>query len=302
MAGAVGVSAGELVTVAEGVEVVVVPAFDAVWHLAGPGEESMHRRTLCGLTGPTWSAAMTRERRPCQVCVARAPKGMLIIPRDTGKKRGKPRGKHRRVTDVQVRALHLLHYEQRVPINEIARRYYSRFGYASHGSLCSCLCGYFKELGLPVHDRIEMTVQATTTNGLSPRDYKTRRARRLAAGLTHRGKERQPSCGRCSRPTQRGSDFCFAHDPTRAGERAQHLAAMRARSSVHDPARLEPAGPLVELLHTYRAGGGHWSNLARASGVPASWLMHVAHGKQERVDRGRAQLIRDALTVQQAAA
>lgn len=285
-----------MVTVAEGVDVVVVAAFDAVWHLSGPGDEAMNRRTLCGLFGPTWSAAMTRGRRPCQVCVSRAPKDMLIQPVTPGKKRGKPRGKYRRVTDIQVRALHLLHWEQRVSINEISRRYYKQFGYSDHRSLCSCLCGYFKELGLPTHDRIAMTVEASTTNGLSPRDWTERKARRLAAGRTQKGKVRQPACARCAQPAQHGSDFCYAHDPACADQRATLTAAMRARSPILNRIDLEPAAPLEALLLAYRETGGSWRALSRATGCPDAWLAHVATGKQARVDIARARSVRAALS------
>ncbi|HEY8723417.1 MAG TPA: hypothetical protein VIL92_06110 [Gaiellaceae bacterium] len=192
-------------------------------------------------------------------------------------------------------ALHHLHWEQRVPINELGRRYWQRFGYKSAQACGNAISHHFRKFGWQTHDRIEMTVQASTKNGLSPRDWKQRKAVRAAAGLTQKGKERQPRCARCERAAMRGADFCFSHNPERADQRAEMTAKMRAGSPLHDPAHLEAAAPLAQLLRDYHSAGGAWRSLAANTGIPEAWLSHVAQGNQTRVDRGRAAAIRDAL-------
>jgi len=288
------------VTVPDGTEIVLVAGVDALWHLPREGEESLDRRTLCGLRGPVYVAGtITRTRRCCQVCQARAPKGLLKRPRKPGAKR---RGLPCKITEPQLRALHHLHWEQRVPINELGRRYWQRFGYKSAQACGNAISHHFRKFGWQTHDRIEMTVAASTKNGLSARDWKQRKAVRAAAGLTQKGKERQPRCARCTRPAQHGADFCFSHDPARAGQRAEMTARMRARSPLHDPARLEAAAPLAQSLRDYHSAGGTWRALAANTGIPEHWLSHVAHDDQAQVDRGRAQRIRAALASEAIAA
>lgn len=265
--------------------------------------------TLCGLEGAVfkYGGAMLR-RRLCTVCEKRAPKGTLMrVVKPGGKRRGKPRGKYGKMTELQVRAVHIAHWEQRVPINELGRRFWDRFGYASANACASSLSRSFKDLGLQTHDRIEMTVQASTIHGMKRRKGNSAAYKRFRAG--QKGEQYDAPCtGTTSRGkpcrvrAMIGKDVCQFHDPDQR-ERWQNMtAAMRARSPLHDPARLEPAGPLVELLRGYRSGGGQWRNLSRRTGIPDHYLSNLARGNQERVDRGRAQTIRDALVPLEVAA
>lgn len=260
--------------------------------------------TLCGLEGGVFeNAGAMVDRRLCAVCGKRAPKGDVVRPRKPrpgSKPVGMPKGKYRKITDVQIRALHLLHWEQRVSINEIAKRYHEQLGYSSHRSFCSGLCQYFKEFGLPTHDRIEMTVAASTKHGQCRRNAKSSDKKRFLA--QRRGDQYDKPCGAknargkaCRVRAMTGKDFCQFHDPSQRERWVAATAAMRAIYQLHDPATLEPAGPTAELLRAYRAGGGTWRDLSRRTDIPDPWLGHVAHGTQERVDKRRAQLIRDAL-------
>jgi hypothetical protein len=280
------------VRVSDGTDVVIVQAYESMWHLPAKGDEQLARRTLCGLEGLVYSAAVTGGRKPCQVCVGRAPKGVVVRVRPKGRKR---RSAACKISEPQLRALHHLHWEQRVPINELGRRYWERFGYKSAPACANTISHHFRTRGWQTHDRIAMTVAASTKNGLSPRDWQQRKSRRAAAGLTQKGKERQPLCGRCGKPAQRGSDFCFSHDPSRKAERAAATARMRERSPLHNRTDLEDAASLVAALNSYRESGGRWSDLARASGVSQHWIAHVAVGNQARVAQSRAAAIREAL-------
>jgi hypothetical protein len=101
----------------------------------------------------------------------------------------------------------------------------------------------FKRYGLPVRGRIEATILASTTNGLSPRDRRERYRRRRDASLRVSGEIRplQPLCKGhriqyprkgepCSRPALYGSEYCKAHDPQ---HRAEVLAIVeRARAAL----------------------------------------------------------------------
>lgn len=316
-----GVSGGRAATarpelrLPDGAELILVAGVEALYHLPGPGDESLDRKTLCGLTGPVYVyGAITRSRRCCSVCAARAPKGSLITVRKRGSKRpGKPRGKWGKMTEPQIRAVHIAHWEQRIPINELGRRYWERFGYASANACANSLGRFFKELELPRHDRIAMTVQASTKHGLARRRHpkaggkfgngaKTRGYKRWLANERAGGETRNPLCiattarGKaCTHRALNESVHCFVHEPDRQAAVAKRCAEMRKSSPLHDPTRIEPAGPLVALLREYRANGGGWRQLAGQTGIPEHWISHVAHGNQRNVDRDRASRIREAL-------
>jgi len=92
---------------------------------------------------------------------------------------------------------------------------------------------------IPEGTDVAATVLASTTKGLSPRDWHERRRRRLEAGLTAKGHKRQPLCEgvrlryprkgeRCSLPAGYGSRFCYVHDPERRAEVIAITARMRA--------------------------------------------------------------------------
>jgi hypothetical protein len=287
------------VRVSAGTDVVSVQAYERMWHLPAKGDEQLGRTTLCGLEGFVYSSAVTAERKPCQVCVGRAPKGAIVKTRARPKS-GKRRGAPCKITEPQMRALHHLHWEQRVPINELGRRYWQRFGYKSPTACGNTISHHFRKHGWKTHDRIEMTVQASTRHGMKRRNgkssvYKRFRAEQVGAqydapcvALTRLGKP-------CQVRAMQGRDVCQFHAGDRRVAHVAHMAAMRALSPLHDPERLEPAEPLSALLTAYQKAGGRWRALARETGIPDHWLSHIAKGKQAQVDRGRAQAIREAL-------
>ena len=136
----------------------------------------------------------------------------------------------------QVRACHRL-YMAGESIRSIARQIHPRTRYASVASCANGLHQQFVLLGLPRRDRIAASVAASTIHGLSrrgQRDRDHRRAQRRASGDIL---DRPPCAGvrvqyprkgaPCQRPAQVGSDYCIAHDPTRAEERAERLRRAR---------------------------------------------------------------------------
>jgi hypothetical protein len=222
-------------------------------------------------------------------------------PKVVGKRRGVPR----RIPDADLRKLHALHTgARRLSANAIARQVYKRYGFVSARSCCACICHGWKDLGLKARDRIEMCVEMTTTNGLSPRNWKDRRRLRLAAGLTCKGKQRHARCKgktargkRCTRPVMAG-DFCWSHDPATAEERNRQCAAMRA----HSPLALKTYVPWEPVLAELRAAHEHgysWKEIGAAVGMaPATLRTYMTPSRKvqrcsvERASRVRAGLAR----------
>ena len=161
-----------------------------------------------------------------------------------GRKRGKPVGKYRRMTDQQVRAAHVLYERHQLSFRALGALLWERFGYSSPKSCGNALCEAFISLGLPRRDRIAATVAASWIDGSTTRekrlsnhpDYLARRRqnrrdrgeildRPLCSGV----RTQYPRKGApCQVRAQAGSDFCMAHDPMRAQERDDHLRAARA--------------------------------------------------------------------------
>ena len=130
----------------------------------------------------------------------------------------------------QVRACHRL-YEQGMSLRAIARRILPRTRYASVGSCAEALRAQFTYLGLPRRERVEATAAANRArgSGLTRRELKVRRGEILFRPLCAGVRQQYPRKGApCQVHAQAGSDFCAAHDPERAAERAAHLARARA--------------------------------------------------------------------------
>jgi hypothetical protein len=237
-----------------GAPVVLVDGVDTLWHLPGdqPAEHWQPRPTLCGLAGGMYAyRSVVRGRRGCGVCVRRA-RGRDHVNPALGplpeKRGGRPRGTVRRLTDLQVRALHRAYVEQRLSCYELARRIdWRQLGYASEKSAANSIWRAFHELGLETRTQSESTTLRNRRHG------RATRARRAAGGdhgpngyrawLKREHGRYQPRCagtkttypgkGRpCTRPAQVGSDFCFAHDPARKHERELVISNARARSPV----------------------------------------------------------------------
>jgi hypothetical protein len=140
------------------------------------------------------------------------------------------RGVARKLSDDQVRALHVAH-TRGASIRSLGERIYKNAGYSSAKSCANSISSAFAALGLQARDRIEATQKASTKHGRARRvpkdseDYlRYRREMKVASGEV-RGVQcesprlRYPRKGeRCRRPALAGSTFCFAHDPNRRDE------------------------------------------------------------------------------------
>jgi len=166
---------------------------------------------------------------PCAWC------DTILVKRKGGWKRPDIHG---RISESAARAIHAK-YETGTSARTLGRELYRVLGYKSAHGCETAIGAAFHRYGLPVRDRIAATVLASTTKGLSPRDWHERRRRRLEAGLTLKGQERQAVCEgvklqspgkgkRCSRPAVYGSRFCYVHDPERRAEVIAITARMRA--------------------------------------------------------------------------
>lgn len=171
--------------------------------------------------------------RPCAFC------DTILVKRRGGWKK-KPRY---RINEKMARALHAK-YVQGFSARRLGIELHGVLGYKSHHSADVAIGRAFRRFGLPVRERIEATVLASTSSGLSPQDRAERTRKRRAAGLVASGRRamqpRQPLCAgtrayyprkgeRCSRWARIGSEFCTAHDPALKAERDRHMAEMRAR-------------------------------------------------------------------------
>jgi len=218
-------------------------------------------------------------------------------------KRRRRTGLPRRISDADLHKLHVLHTQaKKLSALELARKVYVRFGYSSPQACHAAILSGWKTLGLKARDRIEMTVEMSTKNGLSPRNWTDRRRRRLAAGLTNKGRVRQPRCpattARGKRCTHRSmpSGFCWAHDPARAEERSRQLAAMRAKSPIC-MREYVPWEPVLAELRDAHERGYSWEEIGVAVGLTASTLKTymVPSRKAQRCSTERASRIRAGL-------
>lgn len=168
--------------------------------------------------------------RPCAFC------DTILVKRKGGWKRPDKTG---RITERMARAIHA-RYEKGVSARQLGVELHQVLGYATHHSAEMAIGAAFKRYGLSRRGRVEAVLLASSTHGLSPRDWQERYRRRRAAGLTKDGRKPQPLCAAvrktyprkgepCSRPALFGSEFCFSHDPERRAERDEQLARMRDR-------------------------------------------------------------------------
>lgn len=200
--------------------------------------------------------------------------------RRSGRKPGRKPGSGR-LTDQQLRVLHLAHVRQQASINQLAKQIHERIGYRSHHSAAVAISAGWKRLGLPARDRIEATRLASTTHGHGARDRDEQAYRRfLAAQRGWRALQGpgQPQCKavktqppgvgqRCQRPAVTGSEFCQSHDPTRAAKREATLARMRARQPREE---MLPMAPFVAWLQREATAHGSLRAAALAYGWPGS--------------------------------
>lgn len=171
--------------------------------------------------------------RPCAWC------GTILVVKRGGWKHQNSRS---RISRDKAVAIHWK-YETGVSARTLGRELHKVLGYKSPQSCEAAIGIAFKRYGLPRRDRIQATILASTTSGLSPRDHRERSRVRREAGLTYQGmRSRRPRCagvrtqaprkgGQCENVAQADSVYCYQHDPATKAERDRHAAEMRARQT-----------------------------------------------------------------------
>jgi hypothetical protein len=146
------------------------------------------------------------------------------------------RGVPARLTDDQFEVLHKAHIRG-ASIRDLGRQVWQAAGYSSPKSAAVAISSGFKRLHLPARDRVEATVQASTTHGHGSRTNKAayRRWHRRQTGEVrdercNAVRTQYPSKGaQCQNMALAGGEYCYAHEPSRAGERAAILRDARSR-------------------------------------------------------------------------
>lgn len=231
-----------------GAFVVVHGTSDRLWHLPAPGVEGDLGDALCGLDGGVTVCyrGSVRARRCCGVCLARGPVLVEAVEEEAEDEPVvvRPRGPVRRVSEPQLRALHVL-YERGVSCGELGRMVWERLDYPSARNAEAAIWRGFRALGLAVRSQSEATVARNWRHGRATRAGREHGEEHGPGGYRAWLREREgrvrPRCvgvrtqypgrgERCERPAAAGSVFCPSHDPARRGEREAHLAAARARA------------------------------------------------------------------------
>lgn len=198
---------------------------------------------------------------------------------------GKPKGKHRRISDTQLRALHVAYQRDRgLSINALAKAVHGRLGYKSHDSCARAIAEGWARLGLEVRDRVEQVRATCTIHGLAPRHgprpgYQTvkRRAHQPDQPPCAGFKTQPPSIGRrCTRPAMFGSAFCHSHDPGRELERQAATARMRRRLPAGD---MLPMAPFAAWLDGLAAQHGSLRAASTTLGLNYSAAARYAMGR-----------------------
>ena len=146
------------------------------------------------------------------------------------------RGVPARVTDQQLVVLHAA-YMRGLSLRKLGAQVYERLGYKNAKSASVAIHAGFKRLHLPLRDRIEATVAASTTHGKASRDNKAeyRRWHRRETGAVRDVRcdgvrQQYPRKGApCLNMALAGGRWCWAHDPARARERDAILEDARGR-------------------------------------------------------------------------
>lgn len=288
----------------------VVVAFD-------PADPPAEWETLCGLDGNVLAyAGLLRGRRVCAVCRERAPHHVRAPHGDGDEQAAAPRrrggrkpGDGRRVTDAQLRALHRAYQEQELSVRQLAEQVWERLGYTSARSCAESLHKGFRQLELPLRDRIDAVRLRCTEHGMARKHgsragYGTYRRRVL------RGQEDRPLCkatrqnppgkGRpCRHRAMHGSDYCLQHDPDRHDQVIATVTATRALAPRHVMIPWADIEPHVRALVD---GERHPATaLHRITGVPEGTCSRLLLGRREHLSEQLAARLLSPLAERMAA-
>lgn len=151
--------------------------------------------------------------------------------------RGKPLGKHARLSDDRLRELHVEHIDGGKSIRQLGREIWMSEGFRSDRSASAGISDGFKRLGLERRLRSVATAASnrkrrdTVRNGHTRAEYRRLQRMREGGQRKCRGvKENAPGKGQpCDAWALSDSEFCRGHDPRFQEELQDHLAGMRAK-------------------------------------------------------------------------
>jgi hypothetical protein len=207
---------------------------------------------------------------------------------------GKPKGKYRKITDDQVRALHKLYVGRGLSCRQLGGLVWEKFGYASELAAGEGIYRAFKELDLPRRSQREVTVARNLKHGRKTRAQTNEEQNAYRRWLAEqRGWNRiqgpgQPRCEgikrqsprkgeRCKRPALEGSRFCQSHEPSRELQRQATTARMRRQIPARELVEFEPFARWVE--GTYRELGT-LKAVADVLGCSPTTVMQFIHREQ----------------------
>lgn len=197
----------------------------------------------------------------------------------------------RRITDIQLQALHRAHVVGGQSLNSLAKQTHKKLGYASRTSAATAISNGWKRLGLPARDRIEQVKLTCTVHGLAPKHgprpgYKAYKRRAgLAEPLRPRCKgvrQQPPRKGEpCERSALEDSRFCFSHDSRYELKRQAHLVKVRARQPREE---MVPMESFRKWLCARRDEQGSARAVARATSITYSLLCRYLKGQSSTGD------------------
>lgn len=199
-------------------------------------------------------------------------------------------------TEQQILALHAAYMRNpKLSINAIAKQVFEKLGYKTPGSAAAALTSEWRKRDLHIRGRIEQTVAVSTTHGQGRRDRDERAYREFLRDTrgwhSLQGPGRPPCKGVKQTPPRKGepcsrhalidSEYCAAHDPTRAAARDASLQKMRA---LRPKPTMVPMAPYQAWLAGQVQELGNFSRVARMLGVHVSlvqayWAGLAANGK-----------------------
>lgn len=190
----------------------------------------------------------------------------------------------RKVTDIQLQALHRAHMQGQ-SLNSLAKRTYEKLGCASSGAAATAISRGWKRLGLRARDRVEQVRLTCTVHGKAPKHgprpgysaYKRRAG--LKPPYRPRCKADRKQAPRRGEPCERSalmdSKYCYSHDPRFELERQAYLAKVRARQPRREMVSM---APFAEWLCRRREELGSVKALARSTGISYTLLCRYVKG------------------------
>jgi len=139
-------------------------------------------------------------------------------------------GQGRKMTDQQVRAAHVIYQQTGLSVRRLAELLYERHGYKSASACATSLNKAFVSLGLERRDKIEASIAAHTTHGLTAGGHAAPLYKRTLRLERHGQCEAVMKYGKpCPRAAQPGTTTCGYHAAGELARRREQIAAINAQ-------------------------------------------------------------------------